>query len=158
MWGGPGPGGQAQRVLGVVPQGTRGGPPGYQGVNPRLLGVVPQGISVLSRPFRGLTAFVASVALSYSPPLPSPPPPPPLIPHGGFDWVARGGLGLVMMESLNFFAIMPMPLNCRITDFGKQVSDQNRGQAERGGNGKSSCRMRGRGTPLSPDFWPTIQE
>lgn len=44
--------------------------------------------------------------------------------QGGFDWVARSVLGEEMVKTLNFFAIMPMPLNCRITDFGKQVHVQ----------------------------------
>jgi hypothetical protein len=44
--------------------------------------------------------------------------------QGGFDWVARNVLGEELMKSLNLFAIMPMPLNCRITDFGKQVHVQ----------------------------------
>mmetsp|Transcript_66177 Transcript_66177/g.110502 ORF Transcript_66177/g.110502 Transcript_66177/m.110502 type:complete len:397 (+) Transcript_66177:58-1248(+) len=44
--------------------------------------------------------------------------------QGGFDWVARHVLGEEKMKSLNLFAIMPMPLNCRITDFGKQVHVQ----------------------------------
>jgi|EP00670_Eutreptiella_braarudii_P002142 hypothetical protein len=43
--------------------------------------------------------------------------------QGGFDWVAREVLGPKMKE-LIFFAVMPMPLNCRITDFGKQVHVQ----------------------------------
>uniref|UniRef100_A0A7S1I9B2 Opine dehydrogenase domain-containing protein n=1 Tax=Eutreptiella gymnastica TaxID=73025 RepID=A0A7S1I9B2_9EUGL len=44
--------------------------------------------------------------------------------QGGFDWVARTVLGEELMKSVIFFAIMPMPLNCRITDFGKQVHVQ----------------------------------
>jgi len=43
--------------------------------------------------------------------------------QGGFDWIARDVLG-ELCNDLVFFAIMPMPFNCRITDFGKHVAVQ----------------------------------
>lgn len=43
--------------------------------------------------------------------------------QGGFDWIARDVLG-ELCSQLVFFAIMPMPFNCRITEFGKAVAVQ----------------------------------
>ncbi|WP_289151222.1 NAD/NADP octopine/nopaline dehydrogenase family protein [Porticoccus sp. W117] len=43
--------------------------------------------------------------------------------QGGFDWVAREVLG-DLVDQLVLFAILPMPFNCRITDYGKQVEVQ----------------------------------
>ncbi|MGS2722491.1 NAD/NADP octopine/nopaline dehydrogenase family protein [Porticoccus sp. GXU_MW_L64] len=43
--------------------------------------------------------------------------------QGGFDWVAREVLG-DLMDQLALFAILPMPFNCRITDYGKRVEVQ----------------------------------
>ena len=43
--------------------------------------------------------------------------------QGGFDWVAKEVLGDVINDVV-LFSIMPMPFNCRITDFGKRVSVQ----------------------------------
>ncbi|UTW45955.1 NAD/NADP octopine/nopaline dehydrogenase family protein [bacterium SCSIO 12696] len=43
--------------------------------------------------------------------------------QGGFDWVAREVLG-DLVDQLVLFAILPMPFNCRITDYGKRVEVQ----------------------------------
>lgn len=43
--------------------------------------------------------------------------------QGGFDWVARDVLG-DLADELVFFAMMPMPFNCRITSFGQEVAVQ----------------------------------
>jgi len=43
--------------------------------------------------------------------------------QGGFDWMARDVLG-DLCNDLVFFALMPMPFNCRITEFGKHVAVQ----------------------------------
>mmetsp|Transcript_46123 Transcript_46123/g.116126 ORF Transcript_46123/g.116126 Transcript_46123/m.116126 type:complete len:402 (-) Transcript_46123:233-1438(-) len=43
--------------------------------------------------------------------------------QGGFDWTARKILGEVAND-VTFFAIMPMPFNCRIKEFGKLVEVQ----------------------------------
>eukprot|EP00798_Chlamydomonas_sp_ICE-L_P017605 gene17605-23938_t len=43
--------------------------------------------------------------------------------QGGFDWIARDVLG-DLVDQVVFFAIMPMPFNCRITEFGKKVAVQ----------------------------------
>ncbi|KAJ1616133.1 hypothetical protein T492DRAFT_600077 [Pavlovales sp. CCMP2436] len=42
---------------------------------------------------------------------------------GGFDWQTRDVLGALASEIV-FFALLPMPLNCRITEFGKAVAVQ----------------------------------
>ncbi|KNC80572.1 hypothetical protein SARC_07071 [Sphaeroforma arctica JP610] len=44
--------------------------------------------------------------------------------QGGFDWVARDVLGDELFNKLIVFATMPMPFNCRITEFGKHVEVQ----------------------------------
>eukprot|EP00922_Rhytidocystis_sp_ex-Travisia-forbesii_P056845 GHVS01084100.1.p1 GENE.GHVS01084100.1~~GHVS01084100.1.p1 ORF type:complete len:381 (-),score=27.61 GHVS01084100.1:1030-2172(-) len=41
--------------------------------------------------------------------------------QGGFDWMAVEVLGKKLFESLNIFIVLPMPLNCRILEFGKTV-------------------------------------
>jgi hypothetical protein len=41
--------------------------------------------------------------------------------QGGFDWLARNVLGDLASEIV-FFALLPMPFNCRITEFGKAVA------------------------------------
>jgi len=43
--------------------------------------------------------------------------------QGGFDWEAREILG-DLVDDLVLFAILPMPFNCRITDYGKRVDVQ----------------------------------
>ena len=43
--------------------------------------------------------------------------------QGGFDWVAREVLGN-LVDELILFAIIPMPFNCRISDYGKRVEVQ----------------------------------
>lgn len=43
--------------------------------------------------------------------------------QGGFDWVAREILG-DLVDDLVLFSILPMPFNCRITDYGKRVEVQ----------------------------------
>ncbi len=43
--------------------------------------------------------------------------------QGGFDWVAREILG-DLVDDLVLFAILPMPFNCRITEYGKRVEVQ----------------------------------
>jgi len=43
--------------------------------------------------------------------------------QGGFDWLAKEVLG-DLAKDLVFFALMPMPFNCRITEFGKHVAVQ----------------------------------
>ncbi len=43
--------------------------------------------------------------------------------QGGFDWVAREVLG-DLVDDLVLFALMPMPFNCRITEYGKSVEVQ----------------------------------
>ena len=43
--------------------------------------------------------------------------------QGGFDWVAREILG-DLVNDLVLFSILPMPFNCRITDYGKRVEVQ----------------------------------
>ena len=44
--------------------------------------------------------------------------------QGGFDWLAREILGESLFAEITFFAIMPMPFNCRITEFGHSVAVQ----------------------------------
>eukprot|EP00922_Rhytidocystis_sp_ex-Travisia-forbesii_P056844 GHVS01084099.1.p1 GENE.GHVS01084099.1~~GHVS01084099.1.p1 ORF type:complete len:445 (-),score=53.95 GHVS01084099.1:204-1538(-) len=41
--------------------------------------------------------------------------------QGGFDWMAVDVLGKELYDSLNVFTVLPMPLNCRIVEFGKSV-------------------------------------
>ncbi|MCP4272193.1 MAG: hypothetical protein GY781_09535 [Gammaproteobacteria bacterium] len=43
--------------------------------------------------------------------------------QGGFDWVAREVLG-DLIDDLVVFSIMPMPFNCRVTEYGKRVEVQ----------------------------------
>jgi hypothetical protein len=43
--------------------------------------------------------------------------------QGGFDYIARHVLGDKMNDT-NLFSIMPMPFNCRISEFGKSVKVQ----------------------------------
>lgn len=43
--------------------------------------------------------------------------------QGGFDWFAREALG-ELADEVVLFSILPMPFNCRIVEFGKQVSVQ----------------------------------
>ena len=43
--------------------------------------------------------------------------------QGGFDWVAGEILG-DLVNDLVLFSILPMPFNCRITDYGKRVEVQ----------------------------------
>lgn len=43
--------------------------------------------------------------------------------QGGVDWVAREVLGPVL-DAVTLAAVMPMPFNCRVTRFGKQVEVQ----------------------------------
>ncbi|WP_163930515.1 NAD/NADP octopine/nopaline dehydrogenase family protein [Paraferrimonas sp. SM1919] len=43
--------------------------------------------------------------------------------QGGVDWVARQVLG-DLVDELTIFAIMPMPFNCRISEFGVRVEVQ----------------------------------
>jgi hypothetical protein len=40
------------------------------------------------------------------------------------DWFAREILGEELFRSIVWFAIMPMPFNCRIDAFGKHVNVQ----------------------------------
>lgn len=44
--------------------------------------------------------------------------------QGGFDWIAREILGADLMSQITVYAVMPMPFNCRIRDFGKHVEVQ----------------------------------
>jgi hypothetical protein len=44
--------------------------------------------------------------------------------QGGFDWVAQEILGASLSADIIFSAIMPMPFNCRITEFGHSVAVQ----------------------------------
>uniref|UniRef100_A0A7S3PKN7 Opine dehydrogenase domain-containing protein n=1 Tax=Aplanochytrium stocchinoi TaxID=215587 RepID=A0A7S3PKN7_9STRA len=44
--------------------------------------------------------------------------------QGGVHWVAKQVLGKKLYDSLVFFALSPMPFNCRVTEFGKHVSVQ----------------------------------
>ena len=44
--------------------------------------------------------------------------------QGGFDWIAQEILGPNSCAEITFFAIMPMPFNCRITEFGRSVAVQ----------------------------------
>ena len=44
--------------------------------------------------------------------------------QGGFDWIAQEILGPSLCADITFFAIMPMPFNCRITEFGRSVAVQ----------------------------------
>jgi hypothetical protein len=44
--------------------------------------------------------------------------------QGGFDWIAREILGSDLCAEITFFGIMPMPFNCRITEFGCSVAVQ----------------------------------
>eukprot|EP00922_Rhytidocystis_sp_ex-Travisia-forbesii_P056848 GHVS01084104.1.p1 GENE.GHVS01084104.1~~GHVS01084104.1.p1 ORF type:complete len:476 (-),score=41.48 GHVS01084104.1:161-1588(-) len=41
--------------------------------------------------------------------------------QGGFDWMAVEVLGKELYDKLNVFTVLPMPLNCRIVEFGKLV-------------------------------------
>ncbi len=43
--------------------------------------------------------------------------------QGGFDWVAREVLG-DLLDQLVIYALLPMPFNCRISEFGKRVEVQ----------------------------------
>ncbi len=44
--------------------------------------------------------------------------------QGGFDWIVRAILGTAKMKTITCFAILPMPFNCRITEFGHHVHVQ----------------------------------
>jgi hypothetical protein len=44
--------------------------------------------------------------------------------QGGFEWIAQEILGASLCAEITFFAIMPMPFNCRITEFGHSVAVQ----------------------------------
>jgi len=44
--------------------------------------------------------------------------------QGGADWVARRSLGKELLDQLTLFALIPMPFNCRITEYGHQVHVQ----------------------------------
>lgn len=44
--------------------------------------------------------------------------------QGGFDWVARKVVGDKVFRRMNWFAILPMPFNCRIVEYGKRVGVQ----------------------------------
>jgi len=44
--------------------------------------------------------------------------------QGGFDWIAREILGPRLFSAITAFAILPMPFNCRITEFGHAVAVQ----------------------------------
>ena len=44
--------------------------------------------------------------------------------QGGFDWTAQEILGPSLFSQLTIFAILPMPFNCRITEFGRSVAVQ----------------------------------
>mmetsp|Transcript_122119 Transcript_122119/g.380171 ORF Transcript_122119/g.380171 Transcript_122119/m.380171 type:complete len:407 (+) Transcript_122119:70-1290(+) len=44
--------------------------------------------------------------------------------QGGFDWIAEEILGPELFRTLTVYAVMPMPFNCRIQTFGKEVHVQ----------------------------------
>jgi len=44
--------------------------------------------------------------------------------QGGFDWIAHEVLGHELFKQLTFYAVMPMPFNCRVQEFGKLVPVQ----------------------------------
>ena len=44
--------------------------------------------------------------------------------QGGFDWIAQEILGPTLFSQITVFAILPMPFNCRITEFGRAVAVQ----------------------------------
>ena len=44
--------------------------------------------------------------------------------QGGFDWFAKDILGMELLKKITLCGIMPMPFNCRISEYGKQVQVQ----------------------------------
>jgi len=44
--------------------------------------------------------------------------------QGGFDWIAQEILGSTLFSQITVFAILPMPFNCRTTEFGHSVAVQ----------------------------------
>lgn len=44
--------------------------------------------------------------------------------QGGFDWIAEDILGTDLLSKITVVGLMPMPFNCRVTDFGKHVHVQ----------------------------------
>ena len=44
--------------------------------------------------------------------------------QGGFDWIAEDILGTDLLSKITVVGLMPMPFNCRISEFGKHVHVQ----------------------------------
>jgi hypothetical protein len=44
--------------------------------------------------------------------------------QGGFDWFAKDILGMDLLQKITLLGIMPMPFNCRISEYAKEVHVQ----------------------------------